>query len=329
MKFLYALVFVLTLGVLTVPMLSAQEDTFPSNYSVPEEAEVRALIEMFRFYDGAAEQPLQRAPQLIQIVMEEFFPDDGIVGAFARARLRETEHEVFRLVFAEFVEGTGAEVPEDHYERIMLTDRLEPVTSEPTGMTEELNRQVSPDGRFEEGINLSSIGTVRPFDGRLRVVSLPNPWQDWTQAPPADDPMPPEESLVLGLGGPSHSMNMSFRRWDDVSDAGFETLQGLTEERLRGAHPDNPAFLVREVSDQGIFAASGASQAVQLLARSGGSQMPEQMNATSLLYDAESGQAWAVSYFLNMSPLNVNYPLLDEIFLQIAQLSSLVYLQTE
>jgi hypothetical protein len=161
---------------------------------------------------------------------------------------------------------------------------------------------------FDENINLFYFNENYAFNNELGFLLFENDWNIITFNPQNDN----EQSFTLLFGGGTNSMSIRFTKYLNVAEENIESKyrENFYNERYNGNWRITPLPL------EGILSRSGADKIV--IAHGLGSdnhiEIIETVTLNVYLYKKSENILYEVSYFMNVSPVNIHFAERNRIF---------------
>ncbi len=157
---------------------------------------------------------------------------------------------------------------------------------------------------YDENINLFSMNEVGVFEGRLGLMLFDNDWGVITYNSPDADKN--EQSFFCMCGGGTNTVTIHFEEFRGISGDDFiKKAMGVShyEEKY-------PNWSERDVPVTGILKRSGADEI--WITYGSGPDMVEEIDSAAFeihLYSRKLKAGYTVSYFMNISTINMSYPM--------------------
>jgi hypothetical protein len=161
---------------------------------------------------------------------------------------------------------------------------------------------------YDENINLFTFNESEFFNNELGLLLFVN---DWNIITFNNSNQRDGDSFVLIYGGGTNSISISFSKYTDIEEKEMETrfLKPAYDGR------DGNKWVMTELPQEGILSRSGASRMI-ILQGAGPDVMDgiESGTFTVYLYNDVKKILYGVSYYMNFSEKNINYPERNRIF---------------
>jgi hypothetical protein len=160
---------------------------------------------------------------------------------------------------------------------------------------------------FEENMNLFHFNEVEFFNNELGLLLFDNDWNIMSFSGTNKD----EESFFLIYGGGTNSMTIHFSKYSNINEQDIETKYKLNfyNEKYKGN------WKITELLLDGILNRAGADKIV--IAHGLGPDIIETIETATFnvyLYNRDNKILYEISYFMNFSPININFSERERIF---------------
>jgi hypothetical protein len=161
---------------------------------------------------------------------------------------------------------------------------------------------------YDENINLFLFNEVKVFDNELGLLLFNN---DWREISFNNENNRHEEGFFLIYGGGTNSMTIHFRKYINIEEENIETKFNL--EHYNGKYKNK--WKIDELPLEGILNRAGADRI--FIAHGTGPDIVETIESATFnvyLYNKNNKTLYEVSYFMNISPININFIERNRIF---------------
>lgn len=293
-----------------------EELDFISQYQIPTSEETADLFFWLSRLKDSEQNPEVFNQRMFDRTFENFWGTSSVVSTFTMSYFRQASITRPRSFLQQRINDNPTLLGSPIIQRILLTDCLvESGTNE-----SDLRRLVTPEGYVDEGINMVWISPVRPFVDELVVFLFENPWLVFTPK----NQFEASDFLGLFTGGGTNSMTVSFFRKPIDSSQTYETVLGNWLSHLNRNNQRLEVF-----RQAGVLDSMNASRVSQILSVGFDPLGNLQAHVVDVIESTETGWVYEVVYFMNISRINMNYPIVNELLLQMAQLSALIYIELE
>jgi hypothetical protein len=171
----------------------------------------------------------------------------------------------------------------------------------------DITRYNYNDSEFDENIDLFHFDEVEFFDNEMGLLLFENDWTVMSLRGEDND----EESFSLIYGGGTNSMYIHLSKYSNVDERDIETkYKSDFYEELYGKN-----WKISELPLEGILKRAGADKIV--IAHGLGPAVIETIDTATFnvyLYNRKNKTLYSISYFMNFSPININFSERDRIF---------------
>jgi hypothetical protein len=161
---------------------------------------------------------------------------------------------------------------------------------------------------YDENIDLFSFGESQVFNRELGLLLFNN---DWNIVSFNNENNTNEESFFLIYGGGTNSMTIHFRKYINIEENNIESKFNLAY--YKGRYNEN--WEIIELPFDGILSRAGADRII--IAHGLGPDIIETIETGTFnvyLYDKNKKTLYEVGYFMNFSPININFSERNRIF---------------
>jgi hypothetical protein len=174
---------------------------------------------------------------------------------------------------------------------------------------------------YDENINLFNFNEVGFFNGELGLLLFEN---DWGLLTVNNSNQNNEESILLTYGGGTNSILIILKKYSNLNENDINSKLRIDYYNKRF----NGNWKINGLPPVGILGRSGADRFI-IAHGHGAEEIPTIQAAifNTYLYNKNKKALYEISYYMNFSPININYSERDRIFNLLFFQSLFVYLK--
>ena len=238
--------------------------------------------------------------QTLLSLLDNYLGQNSLQSLFFESFLRYTKNKNIQNEVLDYLSKNNINTNfSNNLRKLYASD---PITTKRRSDGLEILRYSYNDSEFDENINLFHFREVGLFDNEIGMLLFNNDWNTLSFDNPINENI---EWFFIACGGQTNALTISFRKYSNITEDETESIYYASAYTQK--YQEN--WKVTTLPLEGVLNRAGADSVTIAygLGPDAYVNIIETGTFNAYLYNKKNNMMYEISYFMNFSPININY----------------------